>query len=524
MTPRRRSIGFTTRLALTTSAVVLLACVTLAWLLVRRDLAQTRESLVARGRTIARALAREAELPVLSNDARAMRHAARLSRLQDDVVYVGFFDATGRPLVHVGHHRRLRGHFAPPMASTEPLAVGDDLLEFWTSVETTDTSRQPEELAILGETDPTAARRVTVGRVSVGVSLEGVHRHRAELVLTAAVFTLGVTIWATILAVLVAAAVTRPLAKLAAATDRIARGELATVDVRDGAEIGRLADSFNAMVDSLAQSRAAVEEYQHTLEEKVAARTERLELMNRELEEAGRLKSEFLATVSHELRTPFNVTLGTLEMLSDPATGVLSPSQRELVETIHRYSLQQLELVTNVLDFSRLASGQVSVQLARVDLRASLQDVCDLHVGRHGGTGLPIRLDVARDVPELVTDRIKVQEIVRNLLDNAVKFTREGEIVIRARRIGPRVRIEVQDTGCGIAAAELPHVFEEFRQVGDDSQRRTGGVGLGLTIVKRLTYALGGTIVVHSEPGVGTTFVVDLPIENTTRANVVAAA
>lgn len=486
-----------TRMLVTTSAVTVIACATLAWLLVERDLAQIRQAMTVRGQSAIRSLAREAQLAMLNRDMRALRRTARDLRMQDDVAYVSFYDAHGTRISTTGGK-----------ATATRVPGSTQVWEFRAPV----VSDQPGPLP-----------RTQIGTAAVGISAAFMYRHTHELIVTAAWFTVGVTLLATLLAMVVAVAVTRPLAKLAAASDRVARGELVTVDVRDGTEIGRLAQSFNAMVASLAESRAALEDHNRTLEAKVKARTERLELTNRELEEASGLKTEFLATVSHELRTPLSVIIGHVDMLADEAHGAITPAQRDTLASIRRYSLHQLDLVTNVLDFSRLSTGKVSVHLQAVDLTEVAREVGELCAGRHGRSGVAIRVDVAPDVPAMTTDRVKLQEIVRNLVDNALKYTPEGEVVIRARHGGVRVCIEVQDSGCGIPARDLPHIFDEFKQVSSDSRLRAGGVGLGLTIVKRLVYVLGGTIHVTSQLGVGTTFVVDLPVRHATARAAIAA-
>lgn len=314
-------------------------------------------------------------------------------------------------------------------------------------------------------------------------------------------------------AVYAAKVLARPIETLARAADEIARGNLdAHVETSAGGEVGRLAGAFTAMAGSVARSRTEFEDYRHNLEDKVRARTERLEALNRELQEANRLKSEFLATVSHELRTPLNVILGYCEMLADGAAGPLSPEQQELLDAIQRYSRVQFDLVTNVLDFSRLTSGKVSIHLERFPIEALLSDVRKLFT-RLLPAGVELRLQVAPNVPELETDRVKLQEVVRNLVDNAVKFTTNGAIGVRAEAdLTPGwMSVEVQDTGPGIPAEELPHIFDAFRQVGDANTRGTAGVGLGLSIVKQLVEVLGGTASVSSHVGAGSTFRIEIP-------------
>src|SRR5437773_238723 len=202
-----------------------------------------------------------------------------------------------------------------------------------------------------------------------------------------------------------------PAAAAAAPADAIARGDLhAKVEVPTHDEIGRLARSFNAMVESLTGSRAA-------LEEKVA-----------ELERANRLKSEFLATVSHELRTPLNVIIGYAEMLADGTGGHLDEEQANMIAAIERYSRLQLDLIANVLDFARLSSGHISFQVERFALAPLLTEIQTLHTGRLRNPRLGLTVTIEPDLPMFETDRVKLQEIVHNLVDNAVKFTEAGRV------------------------------------------------------------------------------------------------
>src|SRR5438128_142730 len=257
---------------------------------------------------------------------------------------------------------------------------------------------------------------------------------------------------------------------------------------------GRLAGSFNAMAESLARSRAA-------LEEKV-----------RELERANHLKSEFLATVSHELRTPLNVILGYTEMLAEGAGGAVTPAQAEMIGTIDRYSRNQLELITSVLDFTRLSSGRVSLNVERFPLAPLLNDIQTLQSARLRSPDVGLTVAVDTEVAEIETDRVKLQEIVRNLVDNAVKFTEVGTIAVHTHLAEPGwVAVDVADSGPGIPAEEVEDIFDAFHQLGASSTRGTGGVGLGLSIVRQLAEALGGRVSVTSRLGEGSLFRVLIP-------------
>jgi signal transduction histidine kinase len=305
-----------------------------------------------------------------------------------------------------------------------------------------------------------------------------------------------------------------PLAELTRRAAALASGQAdGRIDAHGADEIGRLAASFNALAERVERSRAVMEEHSRTMEQKIFYRTERLEALNRELREANRLNSEFLATVSHELRTPLHVILGYCEMLGDGGAGEVNDEQRQMLASIQQYSKLQLDLITNVLDFSRLASGNISFHVERFALPALLSDIRALYESRYDHAALRFDIAVAPDVPELTTDRIKVQEVVRNLVDNAIKFTPAGAITLAAHANagGSSVVVEVRDTGPGISEEELGYIFDAFRQVGQSSTRRTTGVGLGLSIVKQLVEALGGAVSVDSRVGEGSTFRVEVP-------------
>lgn len=502
--------SFATRVALATSLLIVATCVAQSAMLVHRDLGQVGRFLAAQGRTLSDSLARDAELAMMSRDRAGLQTLARQLQNRSDVVYVRILDEAGAPLVAVG---RLPPD--PPQVGPvggEPVAL-DGVWEFQAAVRMLDTRPQREEIQ-LADDEPAAGvgesggRRI--GTVAVGMSLDPLTELRRRTLVAATLMTALVTMIAIGLAIVIARAVTRPLQALATAADDLASGNM-SVRVRTSTqdEIGAVAVSFNAMADSVARGRAALQAYSHSLEEKVAARTQHLEALNQRLEEASRLKSEFLATVSHELRTPLNVILGYVEMLADGASGPMTPSQLELLDAIARYSKLQLGLITNILDFSRLSSGRISFHVETFELGPLLEEIRVL-AGARLGPGVALTVDVAPGLPSLDTDRVKLQEIVRNLVDNAIKFTDAGGVAVTARAgEADTVIIEVSDTGRGISAEEIAEVFEPFRQVG--GHVRHAGVGLGLSIVKQLVEALGGDVSVSSVLGSGSRFRVEVP-------------
>jgi signal transduction histidine kinase len=227
-----------------------------------------------------------------------------------------------------------------------------------------------------------------------------------------------------------------------------------------------------------------------------------------EVRAASALKSEFVGAVSHELRSPLNIILGYLEMVLDEALGPLTAEQRDALLRTEVHAATLLEMIDALLDLNRLDAGRLPVERSEVSPGAVLDEVC-AQAGRSAGpSAVELRRSIAPDVPSIVTDSVKLKTIVRNLVQNAVKFTERGHVAVAARRHGDGVEITVEDTGCGIPPEALGYVFEMFRQVPGSGG---GGVGLGLHIVRRLAEAIGATVSVTSEVGRGTRFVVLVP-------------
>jgi len=230
-----------------------------------------------------------------------------------------------------------------------------------------------------------------------------------------------------------------------------------------------------------------------------------------ELEQASRIKSEFVATMSHELRTPLGAIIGYTALLLEGDYGPLVGEQRDILGRVDRCTEQLLELITATLDLSRLEAGRHVVKARPVVLPELLAEVDVETRELQRQSGLDFVWDVARDLPQLRTDPRPLKMVLKNLIGNAAKFTDKGGVTVGAAPRNGGVEIAVADTGIGIAPDALPVIFERFRQGDSSHTRRFGGVGLGLYIVQRSLEMLGGTITVESEVGRGSTFRVWLP-------------
>ncbi|HET9931310.1 MAG TPA: response regulator [Polyangiaceae bacterium] len=229
-------------------------------------------------------------------------------------------------------------------------------------------------------------------------------------------------------------------------------------------------------------------------------------------EEASRAKDDFLAVVSHELRTPLNAILGWTRLLR---TGNLSDSRgRQALEVIERNATAQAQLIEDLLDISRITAGKLRLQLRQFDLHEVVKGALDVVRPAADAKSITLRSTIDDSVGPLMGDPDRLQQVVWNFLTNAVKFTpKGGKVWVCVRPVDSQVEVEVSDTGCGIAPAFLPHVFERFRQAEAGTTRSHSGLGLGLAIVKSLVELHGGTVEARSEgEGRGTTFIARLPV------------
>ena len=291
------------------------------------------------------------------------------------------------------------------------------------------------------------------------------------------------------------------------------RGEVTAIvsvlhDLTPVVDNARLARQLRVLNEGLEERiRLATEE----LEE----RNRRLEWQSRELQKASRLKSEFLASMSHELRTPINAMIGYTALLQERIYGELSDKQDNALRKVYNASQHLLALINDILDLSRIEAGKMPIRIEEVRLHAIVHELSQAIEPMVREKRLEYRTEMSEDLPLLITDRTKVKQILLNLLTNAVKFTPEGSVTLRAFLADgrDRFRVEVEDTGIGIQEHDLEAIFDDFRQVDQSSTRQYGGTGLGLSITRKLVSLLRGKVNVASQYGRGSIFSVELPVE-----------
>ncbi|MCK1969089.1 two-component sensor histidine kinase BarA [Franconibacter sp. IITDAS19] len=311
--------------------------------------------------------------------------------------------------------------------------------------------------------------------------------------------------------------VTGPIRNMVNTVDRIRRGQL---DSRvEGFMLGEL-DMLKNGINSMAMSLAAYhEEMQHNIDQATSdlrETLEQMEIQNVELDlakkraqEAARIKSEFLANMSHELRTPLNGVIGFTRLTLK--TG-LTPTQRDHLTTIERSANNLLSIINDVLDFSKLEAGKLMLESIPFPLRTTLDEVVTLLAHSAHDKGLELTLNIKNDVPDsVIGDPLRFQQVITNLVGNAIKFTESGNIdlFVEKRSISNnkvQVEVQIRDTGIGIPERDQSRLFQAFRQADASISRRHGGTGLGLVITQKLVHEMGGDISFHSQPNRGSTF------------------
>ncbi|WP_411751015.1 two-component sensor histidine kinase BarA [Serratia sp. (in: enterobacteria)] len=476
---------------------------------------ELQEQLVDAGASIIEPLAVASEYGMTFRSRESVRQlVSLLHRRHSDIVRaITVFDAQNNLFVTSNYHHNYTQLQLPkgvPMPTDMMLTRRGDSLILRTPI--LSESQFPDENAG-EETHPDS----NLGYVAIELDLQSVRLQQYKEVFVSTLLLLLCMCIAILFAYRLMRDVTGPIRNMVNTVDRIRRGQL---DSRvEGFMLGELQMLKNG-INSMAMSLTAYhEEMQQNIDQATSdlrETLEQMEIQNVELDlakkraqEAARIKSEFLANMSHELRTPLNGVIGfTRQTLKTN----LSATQTDYLQTIERSANNLLTIINDVLDFSKLEAGKLILEHIPFSLRETLDEVLVLLAPSAHDKGLELTLDVQNDVPEqVIGDSLRLQQVITNLLGNAVKFTETGNIDIRVElrnQLERQVELEVQihDTGIGISERQQSQLFQAFRQADASISRRHGGTGLGLVITQKLVKEMGGDINFHSQLNRGSTF------------------
>ncbi|WP_428771375.1 response regulator [Vibrio sp.] len=304
--------------------------------------------------------------------------------------------------------------------------------------------------------------------------------------------------------------ITAPLLKLTWAAEKVSAGDLdeTVINTERKDEIGRLAVSFERMQRSIREKINLIKQQNGELENNLQL----IRKQNEELQLANKLKDEFLATTSHELRTPLHGMVGIAQALVSGANGPISVEHKYQLDIIINSGQRLANLVDDLLDYHKMRYGNLDIHPQAVDLSAATGLVLELSAHLLGGKPLRIINQIAEQKIWVAADPQRLEQVLYNLVGNAIKYTSEGKIVISAQQVDDMIRVQVVDTGQGIPAEQLEHIFEPLIQAGNDASRYRQGAGLGLSISRQLIELMQGSLYVSSQPLVGTTFSFTLPL------------
>lgn len=471
-----------------------------------------------RGYAIALQLAPASEYGVFSGNSHTLQRIANEAMSEPEVRSVSIFNKDGLLLAHAGHEHKspsvilsvtnqpngiTMADTGNSLLFTVPVTIRDVIIEDYPYTESPYEHNHHHDNVI-------GWISIELGRMTTTL------RQYQVLFACSIIVCIGLAI-SGVFAFRMGRDVTRPIQQMAFAVEKIKNGNFDTrIYTNARGELRHLEAGINTMAASL---KSAHEEMQQSVEqatadlrqtlETIEIQNIELEMARKEAEAASRVKSEFLANMSHEIRTPLNGVIGFINLLMKTP---LDSRQKDYLQTIHKSAASLLSIINDILDFSKIEAGKLRLEPSPMDIRECLEDALTLLAPSAHDKTLELVPLVYSDVPEkIIGDHLRLRQIITNLVNNAIKFTERGDVVVRVMieketQNHVVVCVRVSDSGIGLNQEEQRNLFQAFKQADSTTTRKFGGTGLGLVICKRLVQQMGGEIGVESEAGHGSTF------------------
>ncbi len=516
--------GIKTKVILLTLIPTLGIALVMSVFFVYTRLTDLNRMMLDRGTDSARHMANAAEYGVAANNQPSLQALANSVLEERDIRSVVIYNRKRVALAHAGP-KLLEPHTIPAsLANQLTIYSSYEVLRFSMPVwHHTDSSTPKVKEENLNFTNSGPMENL-IGWAVVEVTRAPTDLAKYQTLLFAIVAVTLSIILCTYMALRLSRDLTRPLGEVAKALSQIREGRLNTrVYIEASPELANLQDGINSMAEVLEKSRIEMQQNIDQATEDLRETLETIEIQNIELDlarkealEASRVKSEFLANISHEIRTPLNGIIGFTKLLAKSNLGV---QQRDQLNTIYKSSEILLTIINDILDFSKIEAGKLILDNTVMNLREIVEDVLTMLAPGAHEKNLDLAGLVYSDVPDYIMgDPLRMKQIITNLVNNGIKFTQSGEVVVRvmledSEDDRPTIKITVTDTGVGLSRVQQSTLFSAFSQADASTARRFGGTGLGLVISRRLTEQMGGSIGVESDLGKGSTFWIILRVE-----------
>ena len=466
---------------------------------------EANELLQSKGKIIARQIAGASEFNLFTGNDSQIQYLLDQSSGSNDIVLASVYDRQGNLIAE-----SVARDYTP-----------EDVTEYFYHREVI-MSQSVEHSDVFAPDFADDRQTSTLGWVHLYISRYQLEQTAREIITDSIIFFVSILIMAIILTIVISRRITRPIFGLMEHLKNVETGQLGQIiDPVEENEIGAVQKGFNRMTQSLLTNRRHLNQRIQQATQQLNEAITDLESKNRELgfardeaQSANRSKSEFLANMSHEIRTPINGIKGFISLLSQSD---LEPAQQRYVDIILKSTSDLTNIVNEILDFSKMESGKMHIVVDDFDLYEVIEQTRDLLFINVLTKNIDLNLIIYSDTPRLlVGDKLRLKQILLNLIGNAIKFTDQGRVVIKVSLEDRRedevdIEIIVEDSGIGISEEDQQYLFQAFSQVESSDSRRFSGTGLGLVISKNLATLMGGDITMHSQPGLGSKFVLRLP-------------